>query len=422
MRPVIAAELVNGAFGDPVLYLDFRDAKRALLFDVGDVGALPPRKILRVTDLFVSHAHMDHFAGFDRMLRVCLGRGPRLRLYGPPGFLERLEHKLAAYTWNLVHRYPADFTLQALEVDPGWSARAARFRSGAGFAREPLPEAHCAGGVLLDEPAFRVRAAFLDHGIPCLGFAFEEKAHVNVWKNRLAEMGLAVGPWLRELKCAVAEGRPDDTPIRVRWHDRDGAHERRVALGELRLRALQIVPGQKLAFVTDVRGTAENAERIARLAADADLLFIEAVFLAADAAHAERKHHLTAAQAGCIARAARARNVVPFHFSPRYLGREDELRAELERARTDKPTHREMPVKDSMPQFGAPDPELKNSSIIDEVEYDAEAVTPGLETETPACYFNGEAFALGECVRSGSEVLQCAERGVWVRKGERRPG
>ena len=82
---------------------------------------------------------------------------------------------------------------------------------------------------------------------------------------------------------------------------------------------------------------------------------------------------------------------------------------------------REMPVKDSLPQVGAPDPELKNSPIIDEVEYDAEEATPGLETEAPACYFNGEAFALGEYVRSGSEVLQCAERGVWVRKGEQRP-
>jgi hypothetical protein len=34
---------------------------------------------------------------------------------------------------------------------------------------------------------------------------------------------------------------------------------------------------------------------------------------------------------------------------------------------------------------------------------------------------NGEAFALGDYVRSGSEVLQCAERGVWVRKAESRP-
>lgn len=420
MRPAISAELVNGAFGDPVLYLDFRDARRALLFDVGDVGLLPPRKLLRITDLFVSHTHMDHFAGFDRLLRVCLGRGPRLRLYGPPGFLERLEHKLAAYTWNLVHRYPGDFTLEAREIAPDWSARVARFRSGGAFAREPLPGAQCAGGVLLDEPAFRVRAEFLDHGIPCLGFAFEEKAHVNVWKNRLAEMGLAVGPWLRELKRAVAEDRADDTPIRVRWHDREGAHERHVALGELRARALQIVPGQRIAYVTDVRGTPENEARIARLAADADLLYIEAVFLAAEGAHAERKHHLTAAQAGRIARAARARNVVPFHFSPRYLGREAELRAELQRARAGITDAQEMAVKETLPQVGASDPELKNSPIIDEGDFDPDEAPPGMETEAPVCYFNGESFALGSYVRSGSDLLKC-ERGVWVRMGEQRP-
>ena len=70
-----------------------------------------------------------------------------------------------------------------------------------------------------------------------------------------------------------------------------------------------------------------------RLAADADLLFIECVFLSSEADHAARKFHLTAAQAGRIARAARAKAVIPFHFSPRYLGREAELRAELERAR-----------------------------------------------------------------------------------------
>ena len=38
-----------------------------------------------------------------------------------------------------------------------------------------------------------------------------------------------------------------------------------------------------------------------------------------------RKNHLTAAQAGRIARLARAKAVRPFHFSPRYEGREAEL-------------------------------------------------------------------------------------------------
>jgi len=322
MRPIVCGALVNGELGDPALYLDFRDEKRALLFDLGDIAALPPKKILRLSDVFVSHAHMDHFAGLDRLLRVCLGRGSMVRLYGPPGFLDRVEHKLAAYTWNLVERYPGDFTLLAHELAPDWSVRAARFRASQKFARETLPEERAADGVLLDEPRFRVRAAFLDHGMPCLGFALEEKTHVNVWKNRLAEMGLAVGPWLNELKRAVAEGLPDDTPIHGR------------PLGELKARALQLTPGQKIAYVTDIVYHAENEARVAQLAADADLLYIESVFLSTEAEHAARKFHLTAEQAGRIARAARAKNVVPFHFSPRYLGREQELRAELEASRS----------------------------------------------------------------------------------------
>src|SRR3970282_934317 len=96
--------------------------------------------------------------------------------------------------------------------------------------------------------------------------------------------------------------------------------------------ALRCVPGQKICYVTDVLHHEENARRIAALAADADLLFIECVFLDEDREHAARKCHLTARQAGGSARAARARVVVPFHFSPRYAERETELRAELEAA------------------------------------------------------------------------------------------
>lgn len=329
MHTMISAELVNGVFGDPALYLDFRDARRALLFDVGEIGKLLPKKILRLSDVFVSHAHMDHFAGLDRLVRVCLGRGTRLGLYGPPGFLERVEHKLAAYSWNVAERYPGDFTLVAHEVSAEGRLRKAQFRSRASFVREDLPGASISEGVLLDEPHFRVRAALLDHGIPCLGFALEEKARVNVWRNRLAEMGLAVGPWLNELKRQVAEGAPDDAPVRAWWRNREGEHEHIVALGEVKARALSIAPGWKLAYVTDIRYHAENEARVASLAADADVLYIESVFLSSEADHAARKHHLTAEQAGCIARAARARQVVPFHFSPRYLGREEELRAEV---------------------------------------------------------------------------------------------
>ncbi len=256
-----------------------------------------------------------------------------MRLYGPPGFIDRVEHKLAAYTWNLVENYPTDFVVEAWEVDPDWQARGARFRCHRRFQREPLPGRKLPECVLLDEPSFRVRAAFLDHRTACLGFAVEEKTHINVWKNRLAELGLPVGPWLKDLKDAVRQGAADDTPVHARWRDRDGAHERALTLGTLRAEVLRFVPGEKIGYVTDVLYHEENARRIAALAADADLLFIECVFLDEDREHAARKCHLTARQAGAIARAARAKQVVPFHFSPRYADREHDLREELEAAR-----------------------------------------------------------------------------------------
>jgi ribonuclease Z len=332
MRPTFSPALVNGPFGDPGLYLDFKFEKRALLFDLGDVAALAPKQILRISDVFVSHTHMDHFIGFDRLLRLSVGRETGVRLFGPPGFVDQVEHKLAAYTWNLVENYPVDFALTAMEVTPEWHARAARFRCHDRFRREDIAPPALAPGTLLDDPAFTVRAAFLEHRTACLGFAVEEKMHVNVWKNRLAELGLPTGPWLKVLKDAVLTDAPDDAPIRAAWRDRDGPHERVFALRELKEKVLQLVPGEKIAYVTDVVYDAENALRIAALAADADQLFIESVFLDEDADHAARKFHLTARQAGTIARAARAKLVTAFHFSPRYIGRETELRAELDAA------------------------------------------------------------------------------------------
>lgn len=78
------------------------------------------------------------------------------------------------------------------------------------------------------------------------------------------------------------------------------------------------------------------------------------------------------------------------------------------------------PVTDTLPQVGAPDPERKNSPIIDESEYDEHEASPDLEIEEGVCYFNDEVFEIGQTVRSGNELLQCSERGVWVRKGEKR--
>jgi ribonuclease Z len=92
---------------------------------------------------------------------------------------------------------------------------------------------------------------------------------------------------------------------------------------------LDIVAGQRIGYVTDLRYTEANVAALVPLLAGVDLLFIESVFLDEDAGQAARKNHLTARQAGEIAHRVGAKAVAPFHFSPRYEGRESELLAEM---------------------------------------------------------------------------------------------
>jgi ribonuclease Z len=202
MRPLLHPGLVNGRSGDPALYIETLFERSAVLFDLGDISDLSPRKIQRLAHVFVSHTHIDHFIGFDRLLRVLVGREKKISLYGPSGFIDNVHHKLRAYRWNLVDRYIGDLVLLVTEIEPLCDphcaissqecicCRGSRcYRISEGDpARAGFPRFDCGSG-----------ASHL-----CLAFAIEETAHVNVWKNRLAES--AVGrPWLRELKRAAVE-------------------------------------------------------------------------------------------------------------------------------------------------------------------------------------------------------------------------
>ena len=331
MRPIVHCQLINGPFGDPVVYAEIMFERRALLFDIGDISALAPRKLLRVSHVFVSHAHMDHFAGFDRLLRLLLGRDKTIVLYGPAGFVDKVEHKLSGYTWNVIRSYTGNLVFDVCEVHGDGTVRNARFQSHCAFQREVMPETSLAGDVLASCGILVVRCAVLDHGTPCLGFALQEVVHVNIWKTRLDELDLSVGPWLRELKHAVLDGAPPTTPIRALRRDGQSITPVTLPLGALR-KIAQVTDGQKVAYVVDVRNHAANAERIERLAFGADRLFIECAFLDADAAHAAHKNHLTAWQAGLLARRAHVKRLVPCHFSTRYTNRGDALSEEAESA------------------------------------------------------------------------------------------
>jgi ribonuclease Z len=268
---------------------------------------------------------MDHFAGFDRLLRVCLYRAMPLHLVGPAGFADRVEHKLSAYTLNLLEQHPFDFLITAAELEETGVKRTCEFRAREAFRRQELSPDLIQAGTVLDEDEFRIKSVVLDHGTPCLAFSFEEKLRVNVWSEGLKSLRLGVGPWLNEAKRAVRRGLPDDSEIVV-------GRGLSISLGVLKQHALRTARGQKIAYVVDAAYHEENVGSIIALARGADQLFIEAAFLDADADIAAQRRHLTARQAGDIARRAGVARFVPFHFSARYREQEDRLRSEAEQA------------------------------------------------------------------------------------------
>lgn len=319
MRPDILPRLVNGPMGDPAVYAPFKYERRALLFDLGDLSPLSPRSLLKVSHVLVSHTHVDHFIGFDQLLRLHLGRASRLVLFGPPGFVSNVEGKLRGYSWNLVRNYPYDFRLEAREVglEP---LEAARFACREAFSRVALDPPAPLGdeGVILDEPGLRIRSVLLEHDIPCLAFALEEKQHLNVDKVRLDAMGLRVGPWIRDLKERLRNGWQDDAEMSVPAASAAGRETRKVSIGLLREEVIRVTRGQKIAYVTDAAFNDTNVERIVGLAKGADLFFCEAAFSERDRDRARERRHLTAHQAGMLARMAGVSRLVLFHFSPKY--------------------------------------------------------------------------------------------------------
>lgn len=331
MNPSFSSYLINDVFGDPGVYVEIRWSKRALLFDLGHNDGLGPARLLRAGDIFVSHTHMDHFIGFDAVLRVALGRGKTLRLFGPPGLIDNVQGKLRGYTWNLVDGYPLTIDVREFhrhEVRQACFHAADAFRLSERPARPLAPDPGTQRFIVLEDPMFTVRAVALNHRIPSFAFALEEQFHINVNKQKLHDAGLPVGKWLKDVKQHIWQGRPDEFRFTAVLYDEHRREEREFTVGEVKERFLTISRGQKIAYVVDARYDDENEAKIVALARDADVFYCEAPYLDVDAEKARDRYHLTARQAGTLARKARVRDLVVFHFSPRYTGHGDALERE----------------------------------------------------------------------------------------------
>ncbi len=320
MKPLMHPFLINGPFDDPGLYIEIKWDRRALLFDLGDITSLNASQLLKVTDVFISHMHMDHFIGFDYLLRIILNRDKPVRLFGPPGITDCIEGKLRGYTWNLTQDYP--FTMQVAEVFTD-IIKMTEFSARDGFRRNDSIISSFSG-VILEEEMFTVNSTHLDHRIPSLAFALKERFHININRDKLDRLSLPVGAWLRRFKQALWEGIDENDNFEI-CKDTDAEYRRVFLLHELKKEIATITEGQKISYVVDAIYNRENEEKIIELARGSDIIYCEAAYPEADRAIAAERFHLTATQAGEMARKAGAKELVIFHFSPRYRDNPDEL-------------------------------------------------------------------------------------------------
>jgi ribonuclease Z len=237
---------------------------------------------------------------------------------------------LSGYTWNLVGSYAGSFTLEVLEWGPEhgtlWAFPCARGFRREGGSQTAIPQVSPGVREVHRETAFCVRATRLDHQIPSLAYAVAEPVHVNVARDALTRLGLEPGPWVRALKSAVLSKAEGDTPIQI-------PARATLPLGQLLdAGAVLCTEGQKLAYVADCAWDEAKIGRAVDLCRGAHVLYCEAAFLSEDGNRARERYHLTAAQAGVLARRAAARELRIFHFSPKYRGRERELLGEAAEA------------------------------------------------------------------------------------------
>jgi len=327
MRSVFYPHLVGGPHGDPALYVRLAHRREALLFDCGFLGGLPPREMGKIRHLFISHTHVDHFIGFDRLVRFFLYTDHRLSVYGPTGIAAQVGSRLASYTWNLVDGYPFEISVHE------WSGEridAWAFRARNAFRPEELGSTACRTGRLLATPAYHVTATYLEHGsISSLAYCLEEVMHVAIHKDALDKHGYRPGPWLTSFKDQLRAGGAAAATVAVPLAA-GGAHE--LPIDKLAAAIAHTEPGMKVCYVTDVSPSTTNLETIVALARDAHLLAIEAPFAHIDLDRARKRNHLTAQLAGETARRAGADRCLFFHFSPRYQQSDIDLQAEAVKA------------------------------------------------------------------------------------------
>lgn len=249
------------------------------LFDCGESTQVSLKKLnlkwKKISTIFISHTHADHVTGLPGLLMLSsqVEREEPLTIIGPPRIAEYIEVNRKALEMYI------NYEIKVIEIE------------------DPYTEQ-----VVMEGEGFRVRSFPLRHSRVCVGYTLEENDRPGVFfPEKAKELGVPVGPMWSQLQKGKTVELEDGTtvePVQV--------------MGTARR-------GRKFSFVTDT----SYHDSIPPQVSGSDLLICEAMFDSSLADSAKEKKHLTAEQAGKIAReAGGVKRMGLIHFSPRYTNRE----------------------------------------------------------------------------------------------------
>mmetsp|Transcript_4913 Transcript_4913/g.14880 ORF Transcript_4913/g.14880 Transcript_4913/m.14880 type:complete len:363 (-) Transcript_4913:237-1325(-) len=257
-----------------------------------------------IVSVYLTHLHGDHSFGLPGVLcflDASAPQGPPLRVYGPPGTRAMARAALSLSRTELKRGYAVTELVGGPDDVPlEWEPPGPHPNELPGD--ELAPEAGLWS--LADDAGCRVLAASIDHaGIPCLAYCLQEpprpaKIRADVVTARAREAGVDAKRLFAEIRRT---GRTED-----------------LSPADIFVGGRPDLPGRRVVVFGDCRPNHERRDAVLRLAADADVVVHEATLDVdlADLAHA--RGHSTPRDAGRLARDARARLLVLWHFSPRY--------------------------------------------------------------------------------------------------------
>jgi ribonuclease Z len=308
-RAFSEVRLINGSTGDPSLYIDYPGSDNALLFDCGDNCALDLKQLGDLEAVFITHHHVDHFIGFDRIMRANMDHEKTLHLFGPPGTIGKVYQRLTAYAHPFFPFQKCIF--RVYDLLPG-KMQIADIESARRFAEPEIREQIWKSRVIYETEYLRVEATAVEHTAPNYAYALTEKTGFHPDPEKMKVGALRMGPWVQQALKLLREEASLDTVMEI-----DGG---RFLLGKLRENYFSKSPGARVAYVTDTVWSEAVRPGLIQLAKNATRLYCDSYYSIAQVKSANTHKHMTATHAAELAKLAKVDQLVLMHFAPRYAG------------------------------------------------------------------------------------------------------